>query len=358
MHIRAGAAALMLVLLSASPALSEPPRREGAASAGRPAQPWRPQSLERRPERPPPARNRAAPKEPQARATQAAPHLAPRLAWRQGQRAAFVAWRGPAFYPYAYSDIFEYAFWPYAFDDAYWTRAYGAVLGSALRTPAESATAETCRDPSARVIAWPFAQIERAVRLDDTQKTLLDELKQAAQDAQQILAAACSTDDPPAPATPLATVTRRLQAALRAIRAARPALEAFYKSLNDEQKARFIAIGPDEFSPTAPLADCKDLADLPVEDIRAALHPNAIQDEKLDKLSLSVSSAVELLHAACPVSIPPTPSERLTAMQTRLDAMAQAAATIQPAFEDFYASLDSGQKAQFKSFRENTRHAD
>jgi hypothetical protein len=356
MYIRAGIAALALALLGAPPALSEPPRREGAASAGRPAQPWRPQSLERRPERHPPARNRAAAQQREARSVP----TAPRLAWRQGKRAAFVAWQGAEFYPYAYSDLFEYAFWPHAYDEAYWTGAYGAVLDGVFRADG-NATGDTvpCRDPGSGVTAWPFAQIEQAVRPDDAQKTLLDDLRQAAQGAEDVLAAACDAEAAPGPATSLAAMTRRLTAALRAIRTVQPALEAFYKSLNDAQKARFIAIGPDEFGASAKIADCKDVnpAGLPIEDIRDALHPNATQDEKLDRLSLAVSSAAELLHAACPVSVPPTPSERLTAMQTRLDAMAQAAATIQPVLEDFYASLDSGQKARLQVLGRQAQHA-
>ena len=49
---------------------------------------------------------------------------APRHAWRRGLRAAFVPWLGPVFWPYAYSDIFEYTFWPYAYDPGYWAYAY------------------------------------------------------------------------------------------------------------------------------------------------------------------------------------------------------------------------------------------
>jgi len=39
-------------------------------------------------------------------------------------RAAFVPWAGHVFWPYAYSDIFEYTFWPYAYDPGYWAYAY------------------------------------------------------------------------------------------------------------------------------------------------------------------------------------------------------------------------------------------
>ena len=47
-----------------------------------------------------------------------------RHAWKRGLRAAFVPWLGPVFWPYAYSDIFNYTFWPYAYDRGYWAYAY------------------------------------------------------------------------------------------------------------------------------------------------------------------------------------------------------------------------------------------
>jgi len=35
-----------------------------------------------------------------------------------------VPWYGPVFWPYAYSDIFDYAFWPDGYDDGYFAYAY------------------------------------------------------------------------------------------------------------------------------------------------------------------------------------------------------------------------------------------
>ena len=65
--------------------------------------------------------------DPQARANLAQrhhSHWAARRAWHRGLRAAFVPWYGPVFWPYAYSDIFDYAFWPYGYEDDYWAYAY------------------------------------------------------------------------------------------------------------------------------------------------------------------------------------------------------------------------------------------
>ena len=51
-------------------------------------------------------------------------HWAPAEAWRHKVRAAFVPWFGPVFWPYAYSDVFDYTFWPYAYDESYWAFVY------------------------------------------------------------------------------------------------------------------------------------------------------------------------------------------------------------------------------------------
>jgi hypothetical protein len=51
-------------------------------------------------------------------------HWAAREAWRHGTRAAFIPWYGAVYWPYAYSDIFDYTFWPYAYDNSYWAFVY------------------------------------------------------------------------------------------------------------------------------------------------------------------------------------------------------------------------------------------
>ncbi len=41
-----------------------------------------------------------------------------------GHRAAFIPWIGAVFWPYAYSDIFDYTFWPDGYDDGWVAYAY------------------------------------------------------------------------------------------------------------------------------------------------------------------------------------------------------------------------------------------
>jgi hypothetical protein len=330
---------------------------------------------------------------------------AARQAWRQGRRAAFVAWVGAIFYPYAYSDIFEYTFWPYAYDDAYWAYVYDdfvdsifwaeappyydyAYSGPSPRTYSSysygndyttgsapsgrtmprgaPATAQICTDPGKGITAWPFAQIEQAVRPNPDQRRLLDDLKRAAAEAAETFKASCAQNFPLTPPGRLAAMTNRLDATLQAVRTVRPALETFYNSLSDEQKARFTAMGPENIGADqarnaragqrsgqqdakACGGEKQGLTNLPIERIEDAVRPTQAQQGALDRLGQATAKAVEFLAAACPDFTPLTPVGRLEAMEKRLEAMVRAGKTMQPALEEFYASLSNEQKARFNT---------
>jgi hypothetical protein len=312
-------------------------------------------------------------------------NVAARQAWRAGRRAGFVPWYGPVFWPYAYSDIFDYAFWPGGYDDGYWDYAYddfidsmfwgeegppaeyvsGEPGDSSYATPAPrasyAAVRELCKQPGSGITAWPFADIEKKVGLNADQKDLLDKVRAGAKDAAASFQASCPADNafPLTPPGRLQTVTARLQATLQAVETVRPPLDAFYNSLSDEQKERFNELGPKHSANNAEAnaalpADAKacgqakpGLTNLPIERIGDAVGPTDEQDAKLTALSDATGKAVSILQAACPDETPITPPGRLEAMATRLKAMVEAANTVKPALTDFYASLSSEQKAHF-----------
>jgi LTXXQ motif family protein len=308
-----------------------------------------------------------------------------RRAWSRGLRAAFVPWYGPVFWPYAYSDIFDYAFWPGGYEDGYWPYVYDNFVDSLFwgdegppveyvyadpySGPSASASAprvryaavqELCKQPGSGVTAWPFAEIERKVGLNADQKRLLDEVRDAGKQAASDFKASCPSDNafPLTPPGRLRAMTARLDATLAAVRTIRPALDAFYNSLSDEQKERFNEIGPKgqksaEAKQALP-ADSKTCAEakpgltnLPIEQIEASVKPDDAQDEALNRLDDATVKAVSILQAACPDETPLTPPGRLAAMETRLQAMIEAANTVEPALDDFYGSLTSEQKARF-----------
>ncbi len=318
-----------------------------------------------------------------------------RDAWHRHRRAAFVAWVGPVFWPYVYTDVFYYAFWPAAYDEGYWAYAYddlvdgtfwasndpyaayayagpnpvtaGLTGGTGRRSRVQSVSPEALNrefaaacTQNANVADWPFDQIQSAVNLDPDQRALLQQLEAAAQQAAGVISQSCPTAFPLTPPGRLQAMITRLNATLSAIEIIRPALVAFYNSLNDEQKARFNAIGPDLGAPqetqTAQAASTNScggakpgLIDLPIDQIEAAVHPTNAQQRALGQLRQASSNAVNTLSSACPDVISATPVGRLDAMRGRLTAMLQAAQTLQPALRDFYASLNNEQKAAFNT---------
>jgi hypothetical protein len=312
-------------------------------------------------------------------------HAAARRAWRHHHRAGFVAWYGPVFWPYAYSDIFDYAFWPYGYDDGYWAYAYDDFIdglfwgeygppedyayayapprGSHAVTPRVSyaGVEELCKQPGTGITAWPFADIQRKVGLDDEQKQLLAEVKKAAADAAATFKASCPSEKsfPLTPPGRLAAMTGRLQATLEAVNIVQPALDRFYNALNDEQKERFNQLGPrqQQNSPETTAAlppdnkSCREakpgLASLPIEKIGEVVKPTDAQQANFKALQDATEKAVSILQEACPDETPLTPPGRLEAMKTRLQAMVAAANAVKPPLDSFYASLSNEQKARF-----------
>ena len=299
-----------------------------------------------------------------------------------------MPWYGPVFWPYAYSDIFDYTFYPAGYEDSYWDYAYddffdGVFYGeigppreyvtettgsapsrAAPAQPTYAAVRDVCATPGGGITAWPIAEIETKVGLNADQKQLLGDVKAAGAQAADVFKATCPSENafPLTPPGRLASMTGRLDATLSAVQTVRPALEKFYNSLNDEQKERFNQIGPSKAtaSPEAKEAQvastgdakkCSEakpgLTNLPIEQIEDVLAPNQAQQAELDRLGEATVKAVGVLQAACPAETPLTPPGRLQATETRLQAMIEAANTVKPALGSFYGSLTTEQKARF-----------
>jgi hypothetical protein len=304
--------------------------------------------------------------------------------WRGG---IVVGWIGPVFWPYAYDDFFDYVFWPYAYDD-FWPYAYDDVyygiygnyayadpgVRSGPRSPARSQArgeggtqrvAGVCGDKAAELTDWPIERITEIVQPTDAQRGGLDDLKAASAKAVDILKSGCPNDLPSTPTGRLAAMESRLQVMLQAVQTVRPALDRFYQSLDDEQKARFNVISPGDHS-AATGKDQRDLAtlcdekssgvtDLPIDRIAKAVQPTPTQQGSLDDLRDASVRASEGLKANCPAYQALTPTGRVEAMEKRLDAMLGAVRTVQPALVKFYDALGDEQKARFNSLRMASR---
>src|SRR5262249_15133049 len=197
-------------------------------------------------------------------------------------RPTVLAWIGPLFWPYAHSDFIDSTFYPYAYDtfgpyasDDFYDGMFGAyALGyggtyTAVGPPSRygggyarggyarrgyargsagggSVEADLCSGQTAGLTDWPIERIAQTVEPNDAQRAVLDELKDATTQTLDILKAACPTALPSTPTGRIAAMRQRLDAMLQAVRTVRPVVDKFYQSLNDEQKARFNALGPDD----------------------------------------------------------------------------------------------------------------
>lgn len=112
-----------------------------------------------------------------------------------------------------------------------WRRAMGPFAFSFL-----------CGARTAEAVDFYLEGITRIVEPTAAQRGQYDELKQAAAKAREEAQTGCNGDVPMTPTGRLEAIQARLDAVLRAVRTLRPALDAFYDSLSNEQKARFNAM--------------------------------------------------------------------------------------------------------------------
>jgi LTXXQ motif family protein len=102
---------------------------------------------------------------------------------------------------------------------------------------------ESCGAQSA-AMQWPAAEIDARLRPTDAQRTSLVALQDASAKAAEMLKTSCQADDAVTPPARLTAVGNRLDTMLQAVKLVRSALDDFYGTLSDEQKAQFEAIGP------------------------------------------------------------------------------------------------------------------
>jgi hypothetical protein len=318
-----------------------------------------------------------------------------RLAWH-GWNTRWKTWRGawfgPVIWPYFYGDILSFALWPYAYYGLFWdydvesilasiywpgpypvtygiydiygdrTDGYRHSPGPAISKEATIPTndsAQACEGLAPGVIDLPIDRIEQTIRPTSTQVASLANLKSASQRANEALKSSCPSEVPLTPVRRLDVVEKRLDALIQAAQIVREPLGNFYDSLSDEQRQRFdrMAItnlrsaGKAPANSMAPLCDQRatGFTRLPVQHIEQTIRPGQRQQAAFDWLKSASSTAAADLQASCPSQMPQTVIDRLGAVDMRLHTMLQAAKTLRPALDGFYASLDDEQKARFNT---------
>jgi hypothetical protein len=105
---------------------------------------------------------------------------------------------------------------------------------------------QACDMRAAKATDVPSERIVQAIKPTAEQRSALDALNDASVKASEFLKANCSEDHALTPPGRIAAMQQRLNAMLEAIKIVQPALDKFYGSLTDEQKARFNQLRPQQ----------------------------------------------------------------------------------------------------------------
>lgn len=310
-------------------------------------------------------------------------------------------WYGPVFWPYAYGDAFAFALWPYDYYDPFWDYGsdwilssvfwpggepgyynyggggygYGDIYGTNTPPPRRGSTSvatasipeeqrqDACGSLAPGVAQLPVARIQKAIApTTEEQRAALNDFDNALTKGADIMKQACPAEPPLTPPAKLEAVTQRLSAMKTAIGEVSPALDKLYSTLSEDQQRRFdkalLASQPKgKAGNKAAGLDvaqlCQDrgpaFADLPAAQIERAINLDDNQRSKLDALKAASAKAADISKSGCISTMPTTVGGRLDAVEKRVDALLQATNELQPAVNDFYASLSDEQKARFNS---------
>ena len=125
----------------------------------------------------------------------------------------------------------------------------GTILGPAMLSPRTADLA--CGTGPAGLAEWGIDRIEKSLTLNDNQRNKFNDLKGASEKAVKFLEESCPPNDQViTPTGRLEAMERRLEAMLEAVRTVKPALDEFYGTLTDEQKARLNLMEPGPRSAT------------------------------------------------------------------------------------------------------------
>ena len=229
-----------------------------------------------------------------------------------------------------------------------------------------------CSQEAVELKNWPFDYLAQIVGTDESQLNALQQMQTTVVDASGILASRCAKDVPAAMSARFDALKQGLEAFMSALDAVRPAVGTFYTTLNDEQKARLVALylsnnSNGEKSPefqfrrannsAYPAAlspqqgtTCQNwagaLRSWPTHQIESTIAASDVQRAALYDLTASIFRAAGALVASCPTETSFTPLGQIEAKRKRVDALAQAIGTIRPVFDRFADMLNDDQKAR------------
>ena len=114
----------------------------------------------------------------------------------------------------------------------------GMMGAGMMMGPGFIGRASACGPAAAGFLGWRIDRIEQVIKPTEAQRAKFDDLKAASDKASEGLRVACPTEIPTSAVSRMEFMEKRMEAMLQSVKTMRPAFEAFYATLSDEQKAR------------------------------------------------------------------------------------------------------------------------
>ncbi len=248
---------------------------------------------------------------------------------------------------------------PIIYDDVFWPTSsslsrigYDAIFQAAFGKAAGWRDRRLCQPDRGSAVV---ERIGSQIRPSAAQRPLLQRLGGALAMASGFLARFCPKAIPSQPVARLQLAETQLEALTMALDIIHPPLKDLEESLNPDQQARLAAI------PSAPSTAGRNAAasaalacgatpatlDRAIDELNQSVQPsNDAQRVAVAAAKDAFGSAASDLAAQCPTSLPATPSERLEATQSRLDAEWRAVLTIRVALENLESGLSNEQRVR------------
>ena len=230
-----------------------------------------------------------------------------------------------------------------------------------------------CDRQVAELKDMPLDAVARIVNSSPGQREALDNIRSVAVHASESLAAACPRNASANIHERLEVLSRTLDAMAASLATLRPAFATFYGLLNDEQKARLVAMTPsrdaqtqsEDASRSRQSQDvtqrrggsdgdlyCQQwimyLKRLPIRQIEDRGHLSDDQRANLYDLAAAIFREAGRLGTVCHADDRFTPPGRLEAREQQLKALAHSVDGISPAFSRFEDDLTDPQKAHLR----------
>ena len=306
--------------------------------------------------------------------------------------------RGAAiFWPDAAADLADYVLFANG-NDRFWSYGYDTIVAAAFAAPAGGdqraprgrpaasqlsdaasqaktplASTDLCGATTANADAL-MERIERAVSPNASQRDALEQLRRALAQAIERIAATCPAAVPASLAERLNAIQNRIWAMRDALLTIRLPFEAFYASLNDEQRQQLRQDDPQPAQMTADATEgrgqaaadrsaptCAEpaagTADWIMRTIERAAPPGGEQRAGLEAMRLRSAAMAQLIAASCPGDAQLDPMRRFAAATDRLDLLLFAAMSMSPMLQQLYDSLDDKQKAGLSRALSQTRRS-